>query len=361
VLLLLVPLPRGHSIPQPQQPPQEAAAADAASGHHHHVHAQRLLQMGGGQKKCALCPHHSDVVATSRAAHYSPDHGPYDTWGAMEAFRATRLDWVYSTNKSFVGEAHKRGLEITLAMNPQCTDTGSDPPTSKIGRVLSVHGEPLVAPWMRAWKKPWHYYGCVNNPDYLKIAFDFASSLLEIGSNGIQHDDPGANGEAVTWDRGDPASSGCYCEHCMAGFTKTLLSVLSKSELAQLNVTESFNYRELLLREPWNGTSPAVVELRPLFVAYQQNVSEAYLRNLKTHIDQKAADLGRLTSLSCNGGGGWSHHMACDFVLGELNAGDATPEGLEAIFTTLVPVGKQQVMTMPKHREQLNFRCCASV
>ena len=27
------------------------------------------------------------------------------------------------------------------------------------------------------------YYGCVNNPDYLSIAFDFASTLLDIGSD----------------------------------------------------------------------------------------------------------------------------------------------------------------------------------
>lgn len=26
------------------------------------------------------------------------------------------------------------------------------------------------------------YYGCVNNPDYLRIAFDFANTLLDIGS-----------------------------------------------------------------------------------------------------------------------------------------------------------------------------------
>ena len=41
--------------------------------------------------KCARCPHHSDVVATSRQAHYTKDHG-YTTFGAIEAFHATRLD-----------------------------------------------------------------------------------------------------------------------------------------------------------------------------------------------------------------------------------------------------------------------------
>ena len=256
---------------------------------------------------------------------------------------------MYSTNKSFVEEAHKRGLEITLAMNPQCTDTGSKPATSEIGRVLSISGERLVAPWMRAWKAAPRYYGCVNNPDYLKIAFDFASMLLEIGSDGIQHDDPGANGEASQWDQGDPASSGCYCSHCMAGFTQSLMAHLSEPERAQLNVTAAFDYKELLLREAWNGTSLIVAKLRPLFVEYQQNVSENYLSTLRGHINEKAAALGRTTSLSCNGGSGWKTRMACDFVLGELNAGDATPEGLEAIFTTLLPVGKAQVMTMPKH------------
>lgn len=67
------------------------------------------------------------------------------------------------------------------------------------------------------------------------------------------------------------------------------------------------------------------------------------------HLGEAAAALGRRTSLSCNGGGGWQHHMACDFVLAELNAGDATPAGLEALFVVELPPGKAQIMTMPKH------------
>ena len=48
------------------------------------------------------------------------------------------------------------------------------------GRVLNIHGQKLTAPWMRAWKSP-RAYGCVNNPDYLKIAFDFAEALVRNG------------------------------------------------------------------------------------------------------------------------------------------------------------------------------------
>lgn len=294
---------------------------------------------------CSTCPRHSDVVATSRSVHYTEEH-TYDTWGAMKAFHATRLDWVYSTNKSFVEEAHRRGLELTLAMNPQCFDTGKN--TTAIGRVQNIHGQRLVAPWMRTWKQK-RYYGCVNNPDYLRIAFDFASTLLDIGSDGIQHDDPGANGEAAQWNGGDPELSGCYCDHCMAGFTETLFNKLNETERSRLNITNSFNYRELLLREKWNGSTPAVLALRPLFVQYQINSSERYLHDLRQHMRTKAASLGRATSLSCNGGGGgWATRQACDYGLAELSAADASPEGLHALFVDTVPEGKQQVMTMPK-------------
>ena len=211
----------------------------------------------------AHAPHHSDVVATSRSAHYdhSSAHAHYDTWDAMTAFNATRMDWVYSTNASFVAEAHRRGLEVTLALNPQCFDTGKT--TTEVGRVLNIHGERLVAPWMRGWSSAPRYYGCVNNPQYLQIAYDFASQLLEIGADNIQHDDPGSNFEATSWNNGDPELSGCYCEHCMAGFTKHLLANLSEPELSRLNVTSSFNYKELLLREAWNGTVSAIGFLSP--------------------------------------------------------------------------------------------------
>ena len=111
-----------------------------------------------------------------------------------------------------------------------------------------------------------------------------------------------------------------------------------------------------------NRTSPSVVSMPPSNTrsepppnshsersGFMSSSSCADLVNLRMHLDEAAAALGRRTSLSCNGGGGWNHHMACDFVLAELNAGDATPAGLEAIFVEELPPGKAQVMTMPKH------------
>ena len=332
-LLVLLLAALCNSVPHPPAP------------HPHHLHHHQ--HVAGG--KCSQCPHHSDVIATSRFQHNTPTHGPYDTWTAMEAFHATRMDWVYTTNATFVAEAHRRGLELTVAINPQTAD-GPGKTSHEVGRVLNIHGEPLVAPWMRGWSKPWSNYGCINNPDFLKIQYAFASSLLETGTGGIQHDDPGANGEAVTWNEGDPVLSGCYCEHCMSGFTAALMSgALSEPERAQYNISDAFNYRQLLLQQPWNSSSKLVQVLRPLFVTYQQNVTEKYITGLKEHMDAKAAELGRSTSLSCNNGGEWqTPYFLCDYGLGELSIGSTTPAGLEAVFTTSPPAGKMQVMTMPK-------------
>ena len=252
--LLLLPLCAG--IPQQRQQGQQHEMQ-----HRHHQH-----HIDGG--KCSQCPHHSDVIATSRYLHFVPIHG-LDTWGAMAAFNATRMDWVYTTNASFVAQAHKRNIEITLAINPQTPDGPAiaGKTTFEVGRVLNLRGERMVAPWMGTQE---NYYGCVGNPDFLTIQYAFVDSLLDSGTGGIQHDDPAANGEAVTWGKGDPERGGCYCEHCISGFTAALLQpgVLNPSERALINITASFSYRELLLREPWNGTSKAVKLLRPLFVRY---------------------------------------------------------------------------------------------
>jgi hypothetical protein len=61
---------------------------------------QLLLCECGSSHHDQTCPHHSDVVATSRFEHYTPQHNTYDTWDAMLAFHATRMDWVYSVSFS---------------------------------------------------------------------------------------------------------------------------------------------------------------------------------------------------------------------------------------------------------------------
>ena len=171
---------------------------------------------------------------------------------------------------------------------------------------------------------------------------------LQNGSNALQHDDPASNGEAVSWNNGDPETSGCYCQHCMAGFTGQLMSQLNTSSRARLNVTAEFNYKDRLLHTT-NRTTPQLERLRSLFVTYQLNVTERYVHGLRAHVDAVAHEMGWNMTYSCNNGGHWTTpYFLFDYGLGELNVNDSTPLGLEAIFQDLPPPGKMQVMTMPK-------------
>jgi hypothetical protein len=269
---------------------------------------------------------------------------------AAKAFSASRLDWVYSLNGSFVDAAKKHGLsKVSLAMNANLpdSDTPGSSATYDVGRVLNAYGQRLTAPWMRAWRvQP--FYGCVNNPQYRQIAIRRAATLLKAGADVIQHDDPATNGEAVAWNGGDPRLSGCYCSVCMSGFTNALLGSLNASVLHKLNVTgPSWNYRDDAVLP--NASQPlppprgsVAFDLRELFVAYQINVTRSYVEDLRS-------ESGNATSFSANNGGRWSSpNDLFDFGLGELDKINANPGGLRNIFVDEVPPGRQQVMTMPK-------------
>ena len=82
-----------------------------------------------------------------------------------------------------------------------------------------------------------------------------------------------------SYDGGDPHSSGCYCSHCMSGFTTALNSgAMNASARSTFNVTSQFDYKEYLLSNPPGGAAaPKSKVLRSLFVDFQQNSTRAYV------------------------------------------------------------------------------------
>ena len=235
---------------------------------------------------------------------------------------------------------------------------------------------------MQAWHNP-PKYGCINNPDYIAVVHAATLAVLNTSADGVQHDDPATNGEAVSWLQGDPSHSGCYCDHCMTGFAQALLGDpgLNASIRTSLNLTKDFSYRAWLLSRnltrpshdhdpdcrhdsvhvpgsdhvvmrdhriaasggatPPPGTAPDsdASLLRKHFVAFQQNSTERYVIGIRQFI--QTAKKG--TPLSCNNGGRWStpYHL-CDYGLGELSKSAANPGGLQAIFRDGVPAGRVQ-------------------
>ena len=253
------------------------------------------------------------------------------------------MDWVYSSNATFVAEARSRGLRgVSLAMNDEPNAT-----TYSIGRMRSMNRGLITAPWMRTWTNP-PFWGCVNNPDYLKIAFARADELVAAGATLIQHDDPTMNEGATQWNGGDPHNSGCYCDHCISGFTGALMDSLDPADLARLNVTRSFNYSEFILSGGGKAAGDAVAkELRTLFVQFQENSTRRYHVELQAHV---SATAGHHVAFSGNNGvRGWpSPYDLMDVGIGELPKCATNPGGLRHVFVDELMPGKQQALTMPK-------------
>ena len=289
-----------------------------------------------------------------------PHGGPYDTWEAAAAFSATRLEWIYTWNATTIADVHRRGLSITSTINANIPDPGTgmlgDPAnTFAIGRCENVDGQPLTAPWMRGWSPSTPAtgpaWGCVNNPIYREqVAFEFVERVLEAKPDALQHDDPELNAGMVAWNGGDPHTSGCYCEYCMAGFNKALRLTLNATTQHRLSLP-TLNYRTFLKNDGANHSAADAELLRRLFVEFQTNSTVKYLADLKAHIAETASRL-RLPSplpFSGNNNGVWQDmYMVFDLAIGELSQLSSNPKDLRQIVVARVPPGKQTVLTMPK-------------
>jgi hypothetical protein len=266
-----------------------------------------------------------------------PQGGLYDTWEAAAALSANRLDWVYTWNASTIAAAHRLGLKFTSTINANLPDPGTGmlgAPTNSftVGRCENIDGKPLTAPWMRGWSPSspatGPAWGCINNPAYREVVYQFTQRVLEARPDALQHDDPELNAGMVAWDHGNPATSGCYCEHCMANFTRTLKTALNATEQQRLKL-DTFNYKAFLKGGGATRSRADAAMLRQLFVDFQTNSTVGWLTELKAYIDRSAAELKLPTPLpfSANNNGVWSDTYAMfDLAIGELSQLSSNPK-----------------------------------
>lgn len=194
---------------------------------------------------------------------------------------------------------------------------------TKIGRVKDLFGHDLTLPWMVHWHDPPMYEagaaGCVNSPDYEAIKFAYIDSMLAAGAQGFIHDDWqmnthfGAlhkyNGSSVSF------ASGCYCEHCMRGFTEYLRSgnassLISRADLERLNVTADWSFKEHALRElgcphgrGGDCTSAADhSKLTSAFSDFQRDSVGLHIARMMAHVREQEKKLKiPQVAVACNG------------------------------------------------------------
>lgn len=242
-------------------------------------------------------PRYSDVCFSSRRRHPASAEDPHDTFRDARAFHASRFDWVYSTDPSYICECRSRGYWFGGALNTILTDKPGTA-TRERGRVLDKNGERIAAPWMVSWQG---YWGCVNSPDYRETFLTHARLLIDGGADAIQMDDPVLNAGAVQW-------GGCHCPCC-------------RKKAAKEGVDLNLHMKDFQTR----------------------SVQEFY-DAVRPEIDRYA---GRRMPWSSNNYSGWTGfpYDLFDFGIAELPENGGTPENLHRQFTEAARRGRQQIFT----------------
>ncbi|MEE4312700.1 MAG: hypothetical protein V2J62_12625 [candidate division KSB1 bacterium] len=245
-------------------------------------------------------PRYSDVCFSSRWRHPRSESDTLDTFETGEAFFATRLDWVYSTDPEWIAECRSRGYHFKAALNTILPDAPGLKRWEK-GRIKDKDGESVTAPWMRGWDSRW---GCVNSPAYRSTYLAHARKCIQGGTDAFQMDDPGINHAAIAW-------GGCYCAHCR---DRAIVQGYDLDDAIQMH-------------------------------AFQKASVIDFYAGMRAAIDSMA---GRHVPFSCNNyKGGWDYfaYELFDYGTAELPHKTARPDSIYHLLRKTRQLGKAQIFT----------------
>lgn len=230
----------------------------------------------------------SDVCFTSRSRHTNSVE-------TFRAFRANRLLWSYAHDADFARALRAAGAETfqgTINSLPGTAETAA--------HALDFDGNPMVAPWMRAFsKKSPVYWGCNNRPRFMGVCLERAAKAIEAGADMLQFDDWALIASASGW------GGACFCTNCMAAFPADLRANVPPAELARLRIpaTGPFDYRHhLAARHGITNAAAYAAQKRslptsPHFDAFHRRSIRAFFKDLGARIDAIA---GRHVPMSIN-------------------------------------------------------------
>ena len=290
-------------------------------------------------------PRASDVLMRSLRLRPRNAKDPHDTMRALRDFHVSRLEWAYITDKEFIAKVKASGRVFGGAASaPSYVKPPDDPDWFQKVVIVNLDGEPIIAPWKRAWNRT--LWGCINNPELERGYIEYLKRYLDAGAQVMQRDEPGANANATRW-------GGCFCPHCMAAFRTYLADHTTAEQRAKLGIADvaTFDYREHLKKQGapvgdpfgrWNGG-----ELKKLFVEFQTEATIAFHQRTRKALDAHA---GHRVPMSCNNGcRRWSAiEMEFDWAFGELSYRHATPVYIHDALREADRHGRRQVVTMPK-------------
>jgi hypothetical protein len=294
---------------------------------------------------------------------------------ALKDFHVTRLEWVYL--EAFEpGTVFQKLLPRELEKIQAVKDSGrlfggtanassgtwvqwDDEKGNHIKKhtVTDRSGHPVIGGHMRYWKRA-QSPGCVNNPEFRRGHLEYLKNYIDAGAAVIQRDEPSANYSYAQ------AGSGCFCEHCMAGFRAYLKKKVPATELARLGVRDisTFNYKEHLnaispppQTDDFDWSDPSTVkraggELHLRFTDYQLESVTDFFRWLHATVRQHSGN--RHLAFSCNNTSyqNWTdpYILEFDYCISEMMLQTGNPAHIYDRAQAARKLGKLQVFGTPK-------------
>jgi hypothetical protein len=171
----------------------------------------------------AAMPSRSDVIMSLRS--FRPDG-----LDQLRAFHATRSEWFYSTDRTYIAEMKKIVSHVGLSLAP-ATLSNNLPAVygaSPSGAARDVDGSVLSAPWM-ADHQPWSsIFDAKTRPNIMRWVDD----AVRTGADSVQIDDPDMEFGITEWAGGDfsPDAISAFRSYC-----QTSASARQYSDLAAQN------------------------------------------------------------------------------------------------------------------------------
>jgi len=204
------------------------------------------------------------------------------------------------------------------------------------GRARTFDGEPVVAPWMRAYGGPASrsHYMCQNCPADVQARVDQALLMIEAGvTDAFQHDDWYGNAQMLSF--GQP----CFCEHCVAAFAEYLGIDL---DYRRYLLRRGLRSQDELLQQAARGAVPLWDDFR----RFAEFTVSRYFRRLRAAMDRF---LGRPATLSVNGSvagfGGNIETILPHVAYFHGETSDFSPAGLRKLAIASRRLGVRQVVS----------------
>ncbi|MBN8216078.1 MAG: chitobiase/beta-hexosaminidase C-terminal domain-containing protein [Spirochaetes bacterium] len=289
-------------------------------------------------------PKPSDIFMRTLQVRVSNAADANDTRDAVSNFGVTRLEWVYWTkaekDRLLLRDLKGKVTRFGGSLNPTQPPREGTAPYCR-----GLDGSTATVPWLRVYKND-RTNMCANHPDTLPSLSNHIAFQVGLGINAFQVDDVAMNVDVMR------AAGGCFCDHCVAGFSRELAAKGKLTAYAREGRGDgkTFDIRSFLLSKGvksgdgvWNDPRfPA--ELKRDFEAFQMASVKSFLPRLQA---TASALFGGPISFSKNTEADWLGGTF-DYAMYELPWGNASPAYLYGFISHQRAIGGTVVFDGPK-------------